>query len=196
MAQAPNTRLKILKAALELLENSGIKGLTQPAVAKLVGIPQGQLTYHFRHRADLVLAVTESAMDGIAEYLWKNHPEIASRSFSKLLSLVLDLMKSKNRVRALLGLIVEADESPEVLRKLLNQGSKVRSLIATVLKLEESAPEVTVAHAVMIGFGIQFFLQNDKTKKKELEEHFQVAVQILEQHLLANKSKKDKKRSR
>jgi AcrR family transcriptional regulator len=87
-----------------------------------VGIPQGQLTYHFRHRADLVLAVTDSAMDLVAEYLWRNNPELASRSFTKLVGMVMNLMLSKTRMRALLGLIAEADESPEVLERLMAQG--------------------------------------------------------------------------
>ena len=188
-----STKEKILNAAIQLLENTGIKGLTQPAVAKLVGIPQGQLTYHFKHRADLVLAVTEMAMDGVAEYLWKNHPELASRSFSKLIGLVLEMIKSKTQVRALIGLIVEADDSPEVYAKLMQQGTKVRSLIAEALQLQDDEPEVTVAHSVILGFAIMLFLQRDKQQSKLLEVHFQVAVGILEKHL---KEKKPVKKNR
>lgn len=185
-----STRDKILKAALSLLENSGVKGLTQPAVAKLVGIPQGQLTYHFKHRADLILAVTDSAMDGIAEYLWTHHPELASRSFSKMISLVMELMQSKTRIRALLGLIVEADESDEVLSKLKRQGDKVRSLIAAAFQLDDLAPEITISHSIMIGFAIMFFLEANKEKRKTLESHFQKAVEVLQRHIQENSKKK------
>src|ERR1700733_2592155 len=136
-----STKNKILEAAVKLLETSGIKGLTQPAVAKLVGIPQGQLTYHFRRRSDLVLAVCQSAMDGVAEYLWTHHPELASKSFHKLLNLVLEEVKSKTRIRALLGLVIEADESPEVREQLLDQGLKVRALIATALQVPDDSAE-------------------------------------------------------
>lgn len=191
-----STKSRILSAALKLLEESGIKNVTQPAVAKLVGIPQGQLTYHFKHRADLILAVTESALDGVSEYLWKNHPEMASQSFSKLVGIVLELMKSETRVRALLGLIAEADESPEVLKRLLNQGKKVRSLISAALQMEEESAEVTISHAVMLGFAVMLFLQNDKSKRKLLEEHFRAAVQILTKHIQDKKSKKTKKGKR
>ena len=184
-----STKDKILQAAIQLLETSGIKGFTQPAVAKLVGIPQGQLTYHYRHRADLVLAVTEKAMDRVAEYLWKNHPELASKSFSKMISLVTELMKSKTRVRAMVGLMIEADEHPEVREKLMEQAEKVRKLIATAYQVDEDSAEVTVSHALMTGFSMFFFLRKNKEEEKILEEHFNVAAQMLEKHIKEKRTK-------
>lgn len=186
----PSTKEKILNAAIHLLETSGIKGLTQPAVAKLVGIPQGQLTYHFRKRSDLILAVSQSAMDRVAEYVWAHHPELASRSFGKFVELTLELMKSKTRVRALLGLVIEADENPEVSRQLIEQALGVRTLIATAVREEEDSAEVTVAHATMLGFALMFFIQNDKQKRSDLEKHFHVAVKMVEKHLREKKGGK------
>jgi hypothetical protein len=42
----------------------------------------------------------------------------------------------------------------------------------------------------MLGFGIMLFLENDKTRRKTLEEHFQAAVRILEKHLQEKKPKR------
>jgi AcrR family transcriptional regulator len=188
----PNTRQKILDAALRLLETSGIKGLSQPAVAKIVGISQGQLTYHFQKRTDLVIAVTQCALDQVADFLWSQNPELAGRSFEKLLDLVVTLMKSDTRVRALLGLVVEADENEDVRTKLMDQGEKVRTLIATALQIDPTDPEVTIAHAAMLGYAILFFMQRDRKKRALLEEHFKDNVKILIEHLKVKKTKRRK----
>lgn len=188
-----STKDRILNAAIDLLETSGIRALTQPAVAKLVGIPQGQLTYHFQKRADLILAVTQSSLDRVAEYLWQNHPELTSKSFEKLLGFILEIVKSKTRMRALLGLVVEADDSAEIREKLMNQGAKVRSLIATGLRIGEDSPEVSVAHAAILGFGVMFFLQENKEKRALLDKHFKEAWKILEAHIRANETPKTRK---
>lgn len=47
--------------AVDILEKHGIQSLTQMEVAKGVAIPQGQLTYHFPKRTDLIMAVTDMA---------------------------------------------------------------------------------------------------------------------------------------
>jgi AcrR family transcriptional regulator len=187
------TKQRILTAAVQILETSGVKGLTQPAVAKLVGISQGQLTYHYRKRTDLVLAVTQTALDQIAEFLWSTSPVLAARSFDKLLVLVMGLMKSETRVRAMLGLIVEADESAEVRSSLMDQGRKVRMLIATALQTDESDAEVTISHAVMLGFAIMFFMQRDSSERAKLETHFKESTKILMTHLKNRKALKKRK---
>lgn len=179
----PSTKEKILNGALEILEKQGIRGFSQQAVAKLVGISQGQLTYHFQKRSDLVMALTESALEKIADYLWEKHPNIASKSFDKLMDLVMLQMRSKPRVRALLGLIVEADENEELRKQLIDQAVKVRTLIATALKLEKDEPEVALAHATMLGFSLMMFVQNDKKELEKLQAHFQKSTDLLLEHL-------------
>lgn len=190
--KAKDTKTRILDAAVNLLENCGIQKLTQPAVAKLCGIPQGQLTYHFKKREDLVMAVTEAALDRVADFLYKYHPSLEGKGLEQLLSICSELLKSKTRARALLGLIVESDENPEVKKKLLAQGDKARSLIALGLGLPVEAPEVTATHATLIGYGMLFFVQDDKQKRALLEDHFRHTVKILTTHM--NKKPKGAKR--
>ncbi len=158
------TKDKILQAALGLLEKSGIKAVTQPAVAKLVGIPQGQLTYHFPRRADLVLAVTDLSLDRLASFLFSRDAvtEKMDRMLWKFLS-------DPTRSRALLGLVVETDESPEVRERLAMQEEKGRSLIAAALGLEEGDPDITLVHATLAGFALLAFLRADKPKTLETE---------------------------
>ena len=181
-----STKDRILKAAVQLLEESGIKAVTQPAVAKLVGIPQGQLTYHFPKRADLVLALTDKALDGIAEFLWKKMPDLAEKSVEgaqkQLISLIWNcVVTSKPRVRALIGLLIEADENPEVKVKLTIQEDKVRALIASAMGVEPDSQEVTLTHATLLGFGLLSFLHSERNT--ELEKDFIFAIDTLRKSL-------------
>ncbi len=183
MATKKSTRELILEAAHKILETSGIRCLTQPAVAKLIGISQGQLTYHFQKRDDLMLGLTTFAVDKIADFLWNNQASIHSRSFSKLLDLILIYMRSNSHTRTLIGLIVEADENPEVRTKMLDLALKVRNLIAAGLQVEDDDPVVSISHAQIIGFSIMLFMQTDKKQRKKLEEEFKISVQVLTEHL-------------
>lgn len=189
------TKSKILDAALSLLENKGIQGLTQPAVAKLVGIPQGQLTYHFKKRADLVLAVTEMALEGIAEAVFqKEFRDIADgKELGPFLKLVLGVIKSRSRCRALFGLMLEADESSEVRARLLEQGAKVRNLIAVAARLDENDPNVTLLHSMMLGYGVQYFLVEDKAVRAQLDKDFEANFRAL---VALHPSKKKMKRKK
>lgn len=183
MPAKKSTRELILESAHKILETSGIRALTQPAVAKLVGISQGQLTYHFQKRDDLMLGLTAFAIDKIADFLWLHQASIHSRSFSKLLELLLGNMRSSSHTRTFVGLIVEADENPNVRASLLELAQKVRKLIAAGLQVEDDDPVVSISHAQIIGFSIMLFMQRDKKLRKKLEEEFKVSVQIISEHL-------------
>lgn len=169
---------KILQAALQILESKGIQELTQPAVSKLVGIPQGQLTYHFKKRADLVMAVTEAALDVIADKLFES--EIKNLrdkgEFGPIFKIILSFIQSRPRCRALFGLILEADSSPQIREKILAQGTKAREIIAKGMQRKIDDVSVTQMHATLIGFAMMFFLINDKKDRAELEEHFKAVM--------------------
>jgi AcrR family transcriptional regulator len=189
------TKTRILDAAMNLLESKGIQSLTQPAVAKLVGIPQGQLTYHFRKRIDLVLAVTDLALDKVAETVFqKEFRDVADgRELGPFLKLLLTVIKSRSRCRALFGLVLEADESPEVRERLLQQGAKARRLIAVAAQLEENDPHVSMIHSLMLGYGVQYFLVDDKATRAQLDKDFEANFRALMQ-LHPTKAKKRRKK--
>ncbi|WP_454916872.1 TetR family transcriptional regulator [Xanthobacter sediminis] len=56
-------RERLLMAAVGLVREHGLPGLTQPRVAKAAGVSQSHLTYYFPTRADLVHAVLERAAE-------------------------------------------------------------------------------------------------------------------------------------
>jgi AcrR family transcriptional regulator len=174
-----STRERILRGALEILETRGIKSFSQQAVAKLIGISQGQLTYHFQKRSDLILALTEKALDPIAEFLWERQPDRDKKTIQKLLTMVLEQVRSKTRVRTMLGLVVEADESEEIRKQLIAQGQRIRMLISVALQVDQDAPEVTMAHAMLLGQGILSFVQQDPAARAKLDRDFLIGFNFL-----------------
>jgi AcrR family transcriptional regulator len=57
----PGPRQRILDAALDIVEAEGIAALTQPKVAKAVGLRQSHITYYFPRKADLVIGLLEAS---------------------------------------------------------------------------------------------------------------------------------------
>jgi|GEM_PF-4683488 len=175
------TKAKILQSALSLLECKGIQALTQNAVAKDAGIPQGQLTYHYKKRSDLVNAVTSAVLDAMADAVFQKEfrDVVDGKELGPFLRMLLGFVKNKSRSRALLGLILEADESPDVKEKIIAQGAQVRGLIAAVCRLEENDPLVSLVHSVLLGYGLQFFLIDDKTIRARLDRDFELNFRAL-----------------
>jgi len=159
--EKPSTRDRILISALALLESGGIKAMTQLAVAKAAGIPQGQLTYHFPKRSDLVLEVTEFSLNKIADEIFRYSS--ASRK-TKIPEMVWDLVHNQERVRALLGIITEGDDSAEVRARLVERQERVHALIAAALGRGPTDDKITMIHATLIGFGVLSFLQPENTR--------------------------------
>ncbi len=62
-------REKILEAALVLFNSNGIDAVTTRDIAKKIKISQGNLTYHFPAKNDIVLALVQEAGKAIEEAL-------------------------------------------------------------------------------------------------------------------------------
>lgn len=175
------TKQKIVECALSILECKGIQALTQTAVAKDAGIPQGQLTYHYKKRSDLVNAVTSAVLDAMADAVFQKEfrDVVEGKELGPFLRMLLSFLKSKARSRALFGLMLEADESPEVKERLMAQGAQVRGLICSVCRLEEDDPLVSLVHSLLLGYGLQYFLVDDKTIRARLDHDFEANFRSL-----------------
>ncbi len=175
------TKQKIVECALHILECRGIQALTQTAVAKDAGIPQGQLTYHYKKRSDLVNAVTSAVLDAMADAVFQKEfsDVVEGKELGPFLRMLLGFLKSKSRSRALFGLMLEADESPEIKERLMAQGTQVRGLIATVCRLDEEDPHISLVHSLLLGYGLQYFLVDDKTIRARLDKDFEANFRSL-----------------
>lgn len=59
----PDRRERILEAALRVIEEQGVDGLTFRAVARAADIPLGSITYHFTDKDGLIRAVTRETRE-------------------------------------------------------------------------------------------------------------------------------------
>lgn len=57
----PERPLRIALAALEVVGDRGVEGLTHRAVAEVAGVPLGSTTYHFKTLDDLLVAAIREA---------------------------------------------------------------------------------------------------------------------------------------
>ena len=63
MSKGQETKNKILQAALEVLQEGGVKQLSQPKVAKAAGVRQSNLTYYFPKKNDLIAGLMQQHID-------------------------------------------------------------------------------------------------------------------------------------
>lgn len=94
-------RAKIIDAAMLVLRERGFAGLTQPRVAKEVGMRQSLLTYYYPTRFDLLAAVGRNAVD-----------------------------RQLAAVRAMLGALVSLDQAAAAIATLVTQHGNTRVLMA------------------------------------------------------------------
>jgi AcrR family transcriptional regulator len=169
MAKRENVREKILKTAVELLGNCGIRKLAQPLIAKTAGVPQGHMTYYFPTRSQLLIAVAERSLESVAEMVLKKATS-AGIKVRDSLAVTSFLIKNSNRTRMLVGLLVESDENPDLRVKLQEQIKFSRSLVAMSLNRGADDTETTIVHATIIGLGIQHYLDDSKTAGRAVDE--------------------------
>src|SRR5947199_5578209 len=110
-------RARIVGAAVSLLREKGVKGLSQPRVARRAGIPQGHLTYYFPRKSDLLTAVARRFHDEI-------QGDIAALGARALaggatpaavgIELLERLVGDDGRTRTLLGLLVASEDDAEL----------------------------------------------------------------------------------
>lgn len=148
----------ILESAMKLLESEGAPGLSQVRVAKEAGIPQGHLTYYFPKKADLIRAVLLHFFAVVAQdilaALEKNGPVNA-------LSILSDFVNSKNRARALLGILSVAESDPEVMQVLQERMLFMRGQVASISDPTGQDPDGSIRLAAIWGLGIQSFILDE-----------------------------------
>lgn len=172
MSKGQVVKDKILKAAMEVLREGGVKQLSQPKVAKAAGVRQSHLTYYFPKKIDLVAAL----MQGHIEYANEKLDALKKGGESEDLGGALDtLVNDRKRMRFFLGLIVEADEDPKI-RKLVSAHVKqFNCLVCHYFQRPENDPDVEAFLNTLRGFGLMNLLKSRNSKKinvKKLAQQF------------------------
>lgn len=170
MARERSTvREQILEAAMKLLRESGVKKLAQPQVARAAGVPQGHLTYYFPRKFDLLVAVVERFMQKLEEDLGVPRDGAASASGgavhlpapttepalrARIGALANVLVRDRQRVRTLLGIIVEADTDPGLREGLLRGATHVKAALAQAFGRPVDDVDTELALAMFWGLGL------------------------------------------
>lgn len=178
-------RDKILEAATKILGESGLKKLAQPQIAKEANIRQSHLTYYFPKRSDLILAVTERTLELIREQIPKGSQALGRGVYV----IVGRLLKDKSRTRALIGLLVESDENPDLRKRLQELSRQHEQLLATISGRPLGDTYVQLAHAALHGIALQNYLHGEERSR-----HTDAALKALAQWMDVAPFEKSKKK--
>ena len=160
-------RQRILDAALDIVEEQGIAALTQPRVAKAVGVRQSHLTYYFPKKADLYVALLEASH---ARATRKEKPSEGGVSASRdwtddIAALVLD----RRRMQFFLGIILAASEEPDLKRIVADHMQMLPKKLATIFGRDETDPAVLAFVDELRGLGLRALAEEDGVGKDRLD---------------------------
>ena len=127
----PVKREAIVAAALDVIQEEGLSGFTQPRVARRAGLRQSHLTYYFPTRADLLLAVAEEAVHRRIEAL---RVAVSAEDPAAKVAGLVEVLVDPRQTRILTALAQSADVDPGVRRAFLALSAGVAPLGAALLE--------------------------------------------------------------
>jgi AcrR family transcriptional regulator len=148
-------RSAILEAGLAVLREEGLAGFTQPNVAAKAGLRQGNLTYYFATRADLLAAVARAAIDlqlGAAKALLRS-----AKSLNDATNAIGAVVVRHANTRVFVALNQAADQEP-ALQALFNE--LLEGFVEAItdflkrMNLRPTQSHVDLLHAVFVGLSV------------------------------------------
>jgi len=133
-------RTDIAEAALALVQEEGLAGLTQPRVAKRLGLRQSHVTYYFPTRGELLAAVTELAVQRRIAALDAMR---RARTLQQKIRALADVLVDPEQTRVLLALAQIADSEPALQPKFIALAEGIAPAATSVLQAAgaETSPE-------------------------------------------------------
>jgi AcrR family transcriptional regulator len=151
-------RERILKAAVEVLHESGLQRLTQTHVAERAGVRQSHLTYYFPTRRDLLEGVTAHFVEGITRNARRaiegDGPTDADTVLARLAAAVADV----EHTRMFIGVIVEADADPALRAMLVEATRQIEAALAESLGGADRAEEARFLLTGLWGLALRQFV--------------------------------------
>ncbi|QBR70461.1 TetR family transcriptional regulator [Beijerinckiaceae bacterium] len=151
-------RERILDTALDIVEAEGIKSLTQPRIAKALGLRQSHLTYYFPHKADLVVAMLQHAHDRASSAMG---PEGGAMDFDAVMGTLKELMFDPHRMSFFLGIVLEATEEPDLQSIVATHMRGLIEMIAPIFGRDADDPHVIAFIDLLRGIGMRMLLEPD-----------------------------------
>lgn len=176
---ATDVRRRILDAALGLMAEHGFIGVTQPKIARAAGVRQSHLTYYFPTRSELLKALALHSIETLLGSL------AAGASAGKLTPAMFaqvagEALADKRRARVMLGLIVSAEEDPEIKQFLRDFVMRVRATMTNVAGLLGREPDpinIVALHMLFVGAAVLNVGRDDAGSRRECAEIARLAVE-------------------
>jgi DNA-binding transcriptional regulator YbjK len=163
----PDRRTEILDAALVVLAEHGMRGLTHRAVDQAAGLPAGSTSYYFRTRDALVSGCVRRLLElDRPEVQEVQEVQIGEQPGESDLNLLVDqateacvrmVTTGAHRTRARYELALHAIRSPALHEEMVEAGSRLRGLIAALLgELRVSEPKRAAEEIAAVMDGLVF----------------------------------------
>lgn len=146
MARAGNRRERLVDTALELIDKTGLAGVTHRGIDEAAAVPNGTTSNYFRTRAALYGAIVRRLLDHQLADVERLSATPVPKSPEELIDLLAATVKAgddiaRNRYLARVELSVEASRNPE-LAYLMRQMRGVTRQVMTV-KVHAVYPDAT-----------------------------------------------------
>lgn len=154
---SPRRRV-LLDAALEVVVDQGLRGLTHRAVDRAAGLPEGSTSGYLRTRRALQHALAEyvaarlgADVDALAEQLAGCTPE-DPRTVELVVSLLTRWLDERALVLAKVELTLEAARDPELAALLVSGRERIVAIVAEILTGHGRTQAVERAESMMAAF--------------------------------------------
>lgn len=154
MTEAVTRRQQLTDAAISILAQAGMRGLTHRAVDEIAGVPTGSCSYYFRTRRALLQAAVErlAELDSLehAERLALTAPTDIAQIADRAAGLIEQwITAGRERMLARYELSLEATRRPELRAVLVTVGKRHQDLAVNML-IAAGAPHPAVQASVFV----------------------------------------------
>lgn len=156
-------RERILAAAMTALQEDGIKGLSQVQIARRAKVRQSHLTYYFSKRQELIEAVANRFLEGLAHAFDEAVTgSAAAGGRPALLEHLSAVLVDRGHMRMFMAMILEADDDPKVRAILVRTTHGLQTMLADALGGDDAEERASIVLASLWGLGLYDFLMRPK----------------------------------
>ncbi len=155
MAESPRRR-QLLEAALHVIADEGLRGLTHRAVDRRAGLPEGSCSAYLRTRRALQAALTEHVADTLLADVDGLADDLACASEPDGVSAALDLfqrwLEQRELLIARLELTMAASRDPELAGLLADQRRRLIDLVERIMAATGKEHSAARAEALVASY--------------------------------------------
>lgn len=177
---AARRRDKVIRAAIEVIAEQGVRGLTHRNVDRHLDWPLGSTSNYFRRRSELLMAMTERIMQldlmdlAILEDDFQSSGVTVELLTERLINLMEKWMQPAGRVRAIARaeILFESTRSPEIQQATQAQMGVAEALFMRIFDELGSADSLASAEffgILMTGMSVGMRVMNKALGRHELQ---------------------------